>query len=85
MDDEKYKELISGIREIVEAIEPLCRQAELEYTPLVNSLTKCLVFQLFIEERKQRAYFLSLNTSCNKTIASSFSFNILSYKAIFSS
>ncbi len=40
MDDEKYKEFTNSIRKIAEASEPLYRQAELEYTSLVNSLIK---------------------------------------------
>ncbi len=40
MDDEKYEGLESSIRKIAEASEPLFRQAELEYTPLVDSLIR---------------------------------------------
>ena len=37
-NDEDYKELVSDIRQIAERMEALNRQAELEYTPLVNSV-----------------------------------------------
>ena len=38
MKKENYKELTNDIRQIAERLEALNRQAELEYTPLVNSL-----------------------------------------------
>ena len=38
MKKENYKELTSDIRQIVQSVEALNRQAELEYAPLVNSV-----------------------------------------------
>jgi len=38
MKEENYKELKNDVQQIVERMEALNRQAELEYTPLVNSL-----------------------------------------------
>lgn len=40
MNNGKYIEMENSIRKMVEASEPIYRQAELEYTPLVNSLIK---------------------------------------------
>jgi len=40
MESEENKDFYESIRKIIEATEPLYRQAESEYTPLVNSIIK---------------------------------------------